>query len=76
MYLENNTKNKMNFSCELAKDKLKIVNKALKYCYGSRNTIKMFLGSDKPKFAEMNFLSFQEDLGNTWSNFTLIKTKH
>lgn len=66
----------MNFSCELAKYKLKIVNKALKCCYGSRNTIKMFLDSDKPKFAEMNFLSFQEDLGNTWSNFTLIKTKH
>lgn len=66
----------MNFNCESAKYKLKIVDNALKCCYGSRNTIKMFLNSDKSKFVEMNFLSFQEDLGNTWSNFILIKTKH
>lgn len=66
----------MNFNCESAKYKLKIVDNALKCCYGSRNTIKMFLNSDKSKFVEMNFLSFQEDLGNKWSNFILIKTKH
>lgn len=35
----------------------------------------MFLNSDKPKFAEMKFLSLQDDLGNGGSSPTLTKTK-
>ena len=35
----------------------------------------MFLNSDKPKFAEMKFLRFQDDLVNGGSSPTLTKTK-
>lgn len=53
--------------------KLTIVNDALKCCYVLRDTIKMSVNSNKHKFTEINFLNFQEDLGNTGSNLMLFQ---
>lgn len=58
---------------ESAKHKTKIVNNALKCCYGSRNTIKMFSNSDKINSVEMNFQLSRRPVEQILS---LAKTKH